>query len=96
MDGMDLVASFAYTDLEEYLLSDGTSATFYGYELTPACQADRATLNSFTRPDLFGPVAAPFVVLPQATLQMTLPVSTVLTRQPPVMVISTRSVTRKI
>ena len=35
MDGMDLVASFAYTDLEEYLLSDGTSATFYGYELTP-------------------------------------------------------------
>lgn len=64
MDGMDLVASFAYTDLEEYLLSDGTSATFYGYELTPACQADRATLNSFTRPDLFGPVAAPFVVLP--------------------------------
>ena len=28
MDGMDLVASFAYTDLEEYLLSDGTSATF--------------------------------------------------------------------
>ena len=64
MDEMDLVASFAYTDLEEYLLSDGTSATFYGYELTPACQADRATLNSFTRPDLFGPVAAPFVVLP--------------------------------
>ena len=64
MDGMDLVASFAYTDLEEYLLSDGTSATFYGYELTPTCQADRATLNSFTRPDLFGPVAAPFVVLP--------------------------------
>ena len=64
MDGMDLVASFAYTDLEEYLLSDGTSATFYGYELTPQCQEDRATLNSFTRPDLFGPVAAPFVVLP--------------------------------
>jgi len=64
MDGMDLVASFAYTDLEEYLLSDGTSATFYGYELTPQCQEDRTTLNSFTRPDLFGPVAAPFVVLP--------------------------------
>jgi iron complex outermembrane receptor protein len=64
MDGMDLVASFAYTDLEEYLLSDGTSATFYGYELTPQCQEDRATLNSFARPDLFGPAAAPFLVLP--------------------------------
>ena len=64
MDGMDLVASFAYTDLEEYLLSDGTSATFYGYELTPQCQEDRATLNSFSRPDLFGPAAAPFLVLP--------------------------------
>ncbi len=60
----DLIASFAYSELEEYLLSDGTSATFYGYELTPSCQADRAALNSFTRPDLFGPVAAPFVVLP--------------------------------
>jgi iron complex outermembrane receptor protein len=64
MDGMDLIASFAYTDLEEYLLSDGTSATFYGYELTPQCQTDRATLNSFTRTDLFGPAAAPFLVLP--------------------------------
>ncbi|MFV8819320.1 TonB-dependent receptor [Haliea sp. E17] len=60
----DLSASLAYNDLEEYLLSDGTSATFYGYELTPACQSDRATLNSFTRPDLFGDVLAPFLVLP--------------------------------
>jgi len=54
----------SYNDLDEYLLSDGTSASFYGYELTPACQASRATLNSFSRPDLFGPVLAPFLVLP--------------------------------
>lgn len=60
----DVTASFTYNDLEEYLLSDGTSATFYGYELTPACQADRATLNSFARPDLFGPAFQPFGVLP--------------------------------
>jgi len=62
----DLVASVAYNDLEEYLLSDGTAATFYGYELTPACQAGRAELNSFSRPDLFGDVLAPFLVLPPA------------------------------
>ncbi|MFO7551291.1 MAG: TonB-dependent receptor [Haliea sp.] len=60
----DLVASVAYSDLDEYLLSDGTSATFYGYEITPACQSDRATLNSFTRPDLFGEFFQPFGVLP--------------------------------
>lgn len=60
----DLIASVAYNDLEEYLLSDGTAATFYGYELTPACQAGRAELNSFTRPDLFGEPLAPFLVLP--------------------------------
>ena len=60
----DLVASLAYNDLEEYLLSDGTSATFYGYELTPACQSDRETLNSFTRPDLYGEPLNPFAVLP--------------------------------
>jgi iron complex outermembrane receptor protein len=60
----DLVASVAYNDLEEYLLSDGTAATFYGYELTPACQAGRAELNSFTRPDLFGEPFNPFGVLP--------------------------------
>ena len=64
MDGMDLVASFSYNDLEEYLLSDGTSASFFGYQVTPSCREDRATLNSVTRPDLFGPIAAPFVVLP--------------------------------
>ena len=60
----DWTANFTYNDLEEYLLSDGTSATFYGYELTPGCQADRATLNSFTRPDLFGELFQPFGVLP--------------------------------
>lgn len=60
----DVTASFSYNDLEEYLLSDGTSATFYGYELTPQCQADRASLNSFTRPDLFGEFFQPFGVLP--------------------------------
>ena len=60
----DLVAYVAYNDLEEYLLSDGTSATFYGYELNPSCQSDRETLNSFSRPDLFGPFFDPFGVLP--------------------------------
>lgn len=60
----DVTASFTYNDLEEYLLSDGTSATFYGYELTPQCQADRASLNSFSRPDLFGEFFQPFGVLP--------------------------------
>ncbi len=62
----DLVASVAYNDLEEYLLSDGTAATFYGYELTPSCQSGRSELNSFSRPDLFGDPLAPFLVLPPA------------------------------
>lgn len=62
-----VTAIAAYNKLDEYLLSDGTSATFYGYELTPACQQDRLTLNSFTRPDLFGPALAPFLVLPPAS-----------------------------
>jgi len=60
----DVTANITYNNLEEFLLSDGTSATFYGYELTPACQADRAALNSFSRPDLFGPAFQPFGVLP--------------------------------
>ncbi len=64
LDSFDLTAIAAYNNLDEYLLSDGTSATFYGYELTDACQSDRATLNSFTRPDLFGDPLAPFLVLP--------------------------------
>lgn len=59
----DMTASFSYNDLEEYLLSDGTAATFYGYEVTPACLADRASLNSFTS-DFFGPAFQPFGVLP--------------------------------
>ncbi len=54
----------SYNDLDEYLLSDGTSATFYGYDLTAACQADRATINSFSRPDLLGDPLQPFLVLP--------------------------------
>lgn len=58
----------SFNDLDEYLLSDGTSATFYGYELTPTCQADRATLNSFARPDLFGDPLEPFLVLPPGTV----------------------------
>ncbi|MDB4511962.1 TonB-dependent receptor [Arenicella sp.] len=60
----DVTASVTYNNLDEFLLSDGTSATFYGYELTPQCQADRATLNSFARPDLFGELFQPFGVLP--------------------------------
>ena len=63
-DAFDVTAIAAYNDLDEYLLSDGTSATFYGYELTDKCQSDRASLNSFTREDLFGPALAPFLVLP--------------------------------
>jgi len=43
----DLIASASYNNLEEYLLSDGTAASFYGYGATPSCQSDRDTLNSF-------------------------------------------------
>ena len=64
LDSFDVTAIVAYNNLDEYLLSDGTSATFYGYEITPSCQNDRLTLNSFTRPDLFGDPLAPFLVLP--------------------------------
>ena len=67
-DSFDVTAIFAYNDLDEYLLSDGTSATFFGYTLTDQCQTDRLTLNSFTRPDLFGPPLAPFLVLPPASV----------------------------
>ena len=69
--GVDVTALVSYNNLEEYLLSDGTAATFYGYELTPACQNDRLTLNNLPtaaggagREDLFGPFGSPFVVLP--------------------------------
>ncbi|TRY33075.1 TonB-dependent receptor [Aliiglaciecola sp. M165] len=69
LDGYDVTGILAYNDLEEYLLSDGTSASFYGYELTPQCQTDRATLNNAPeaiggagRTDLFGEFFAPFGV----------------------------------
>ncbi|MEM7610972.1 MAG: TonB-dependent receptor [Pseudomonadota bacterium] len=72
-DGTSVTAILAYNNLEEYLLSDGTSASFYGYEATPACQSDRATLNNLPtdlggagRDDLFGPFFAPFGVLPSS------------------------------
>lgn len=54
----------AFNDLEEYLLSDGTSASFYRYELSGSCRNDRTSLNSFSRTDLFGDPLAPFLVLP--------------------------------
>ena len=63
-DNGDWTFIASFNDLEEYLLSDGTSATFFGYTFTPACQADRTTLNSITRPDLFGDIGQPFAVLP--------------------------------
>jgi len=75
-DGVDVSLVLSYSDLEEYLLSDGTSATFYGYELTDACQADRATLNNMPveiggagRSDLFGEFFAPFGVFPSGIEQ---------------------------
>jgi iron complex outermembrane receptor protein len=71
LDGVDITSVFAYNDLEETLLSDGTSASFYGYEVTPQCQTDRATLNNTPaalggadRTDLFGDFFAPFGVFP--------------------------------
>lgn len=71
LTGFDVSAVLAYNDLDEYLLSDGTSASFYGYELTEQCQTDRATLNNTPpalggadRTDLFGEFFAPFGVFP--------------------------------
>lgn len=63
----DISANITYNNLDESLLADGTSASFYAYELTPQCQADRASLNSFTRSDLFGGLFEPFGVLPPGT-----------------------------
>lgn len=70
-DTFDVTAIVAYNDLDEYLLSDGTSASFYGYEVTPQCQTDRQTLNNLPtalggagRSDLYGDFLSPFVVLP--------------------------------
>jgi len=75
-DGVDVSLVLSYSDLEEYLLSDGTSATFYGYELTDACQTDRATLNNMPtemggagRSDLFGDFFSPFGVFPSGIEQ---------------------------
>ena len=75
-DGVDVSLVLSYSDLEEYLLSDGTSATFYGYELTDACQTDRATLNNMPtemggagRSDLFGEFFSPFGVFPSGIEQ---------------------------
>ena len=67
LDAFDVTAIAAYNDLDEYLLSDGTSATFFGYTLVDQCQADRTTINSFTRPDLFGEPFGPYLVLPPAS-----------------------------
>lgn len=70
-EGIDVTAILSYSNLEEYLLSDGTSASFYGYEITPSCLQDRQTLNNMPtafggagRNDLFGPFFAPFGVFP--------------------------------
>ncbi|MEH6549316.1 MAG: TonB-dependent receptor [Pseudomonadales bacterium] len=71
LGGMNLTAILAHSDLEEYLLSDGTSASFYGYEITDQCLQDRATLNNAPwgadRTDLFGEFFAPFGVFPPDT-----------------------------
>jgi iron complex outermembrane receptor protein len=71
LDNMNVTATLAYNNVDEYLLSDGTSATFYGYELTSQCQTDRATVNNAPaaiggsdRTDLFGPFFQPFGVFP--------------------------------
>ncbi|NIL95483.1 MAG: TonB-dependent receptor [Woeseiaceae bacterium] len=70
-DNGDLTFIASYNDLDEYLLSDGTSATFYGYELLGSCRTDRATLNNTPaalggadRVDLFGGFFQPFGVFP--------------------------------
>jgi iron complex outermembrane receptor protein len=66
----------SHNNLDEYLISDGTSATFYGYELDPACLADRATLNNLAvadggagRTDLLGEFFQPFGVFPPGSGQ---------------------------
>ena len=70
-DNGDWTFIASYNDLDEYLLSDGTSAAFYLYELTASCQADRVSLNNQPvadggagRDDLFGPFFGPFGVFP--------------------------------
>jgi len=74
-DGVDVSVVLSYSDLDEYLLSDGTSATFFGYEGNAsdpnACQNDKAALNNLSvddggagRTDLYGKHLAPFAVNP--------------------------------
>ena len=49
---------FSYSDLEEYLLSDGTSATFYGYEVTRCLSGGSCDTEQFTNRQVWaGPVA---------------------------------------
>jgi iron complex outermembrane receptor protein len=67
--GGDLTFIASFNDLDEYLLSDGTSATFYGYELNPTCLDGRTSYNNFPgdpgeRTDLYGEFFAPFGVFP--------------------------------
>ncbi|MDC0404447.1 TonB-dependent receptor, partial [Porticoccaceae bacterium] len=65
-DGVDVSLVVSYSDLEEYLLSDGTSASFYAYDQTTQCVQDRETLNNnpagADRSDLFGGYLSPFAV----------------------------------
>jgi iron complex outermembrane receptor protein len=75
LNNMDLTATLAYNDVEEFLLSDGTSATFFGYTFLASCQADRTTWNNqpaadggADRTDLFGEFFQPFGVLPAEPL----------------------------
>jgi len=69
---LDVTAIVSYNDLDEYLLSDGTSASFYNYEITAQCQTDRLTLNNTPgvgdRTDLFGDFFNPFGILPPASV----------------------------
>ncbi len=69
---IDVTAVLSYNDLDEYLLSDGTSASFYNYEVTAQCQDDRITLNNTPgvgdRVDLFGEFFNPFGILPPASV----------------------------
>ena len=70
---IDVTGVLSWNDLDEYLLSDGTSATFFGYTFTPACETSRTTYNNAPtalggayRTDLFGPFFQPFGVFPAA------------------------------
>jgi iron complex outermembrane receptor protein len=53
LDGMTVTAIFAYDDLEEYLLSDGTSAAFGGYSLG-APESQSKCIETYNDPDLAG------------------------------------------